>query len=235
MRSADYLHTRFEASKPNGVSFFPRIDKPNAVAIIPVLSHYSIRQLTYEGDVLHAIAGILHAFVESCPDFSHHWGLPVISNVLYDDHDQAITAESRPWTTSLVFLLSLSWIHALGSIGRFERREGFPSWSWSGWKGALNFYWWSRNAKAISFSPDYSNARLSVSDTIFSKNIRVNAEMLDGSYRSDGTDPDSTAREIGHRHLFPARPGTAMDLLHSVLANSSSAIGRPRGPHSEPL
>jgi hypothetical protein len=72
------------------------------------LTSYLRRNLSYEGDVLNAFAGILDAFSPTLGAF--RWGIPI----LYPD-------------------IMLTWNFPLAYP--IKRRAGFPSWSWAGWTG----------------------------------------------------------------------------------------------------
>ena len=77
-----------------------------------VLFYYTPRDMTYESDSLRALAGICHRVgkTTSCRFLE---GIPVASFDLY--------LGFMPQVTGLV------------------RRQGFPSWSWAGWKGHLGY------------------------------------------------------------------------------------------------
>ena len=78
-----------------------------------LVKNYSRKALTYDSDALNAISAILAKLQESqiYPD-GFHWGLPL------DQFEGGLT-----WSCSSDLI----------------RREGFPSWSWLGWKGHINF------------------------------------------------------------------------------------------------
>lgn len=75
------------------------------------LNLYSYRNMKYAGDALRAFAGVLQRLETIYPK-SFFWGLPI------EDFDWALV-----------------WRSQAPPI----RREGFPSWSWAGWRGPL-FY-----------------------------------------------------------------------------------------------
>jgi len=74
-------------------------------AYSPLVRDYTKRKLTFEGDMLNAFQGIEGALRRSLGEF--YWGLP-----LY------LLAQSLGW---------------LATTGDIKRREGFPSFSWTGW------------------------------------------------------------------------------------------------------
>ncbi|KAL0941519.1 tol protein [Colletotrichum truncatum] len=84
------------------------------------LGEYLRRDLTFDSDILDAFRGVLSAFEHkfSTPMKSLH-GIPIYSTLFS--------------TTDLeAFVFGLSW----WSVGHQEpqRRPGFPSWTWAGWK-----------------------------------------------------------------------------------------------------
>ncbi|KAH6870659.1 heterokaryon incompatibility protein-domain-containing protein, partial [Alternaria rosae] len=80
------------------------------------ISNYSMRTLSYQGDILNALLGIL-AYYRRENGVCHLWGIPFSTFVL---------APTPAQPTHLDFDLGLRWI----VNGPSSRREGFPSWSW---------------------------------------------------------------------------------------------------------
>lgn len=79
------------------------------------LRQYTLRQLTYDSDILDAFRGILRSFEKN--DIYHIWGIPfgLGKESLYERCMQ----------------FCLCW-----RVGpKSQRRLGFPSWSWTGWCG----------------------------------------------------------------------------------------------------
>jgi hypothetical protein len=120
---------------------------------------YTRRKLTYESDILKAITGVLQAWVkeDSSDGYSsyHFQGIPFCD------------AESKDsgWKRSEVrgfchrFATGLSWDLSAPSM----RREGWPSWSWTGWKAQ------------VSDKPDHC------SDMGYgSSNLEIRIELEDG-------------------------------------------------------
>ena len=75
------------------------------------LNLYSYRTMTYPEDAIRAFAGVLQRLETIYPD-GFFWGLP------FEDFDWA-----------------LLWRPQVPHV----RREGFPTWSWAGWRGPLFF------------------------------------------------------------------------------------------------
>ncbi|KIM99873.1 hypothetical protein OIDMADRAFT_126407 [Oidiodendron maius Zn] len=93
---------------------------------------YTQRSLTYDSDILNAFQGLLREY-ETRRGFKiyHVWGVPTISCIKKTfgggDHQSVVK------TSLQGFMLGLCWFLKSPS----ERRVGFPSWSWVGWKGII--------------------------------------------------------------------------------------------------
>lgn len=90
---------------------------------------YLTRSLSYDDDILNALLGVMRA---SCPVLgSYYWGMP-----------------------TKYFAQCLLWSNQYA----FNRRQGFPSWSWSGWhhpKGVENgFEFYNGNKQRLKWGPD---------------------------------------------------------------------------------
>ncbi|CAG8978759.1 hypothetical protein HYALB_00012744 [Hymenoscyphus albidus] len=107
-------------------------------AIFSLVSEYSKRNLSFPVDALNAFEGILSAFNSRETSVKAHWGIPILPN---DNANHPNFQGSR--IASL--LLGLSWYHQDNAL--VHRREGFPSWSWTGWKGYSIEYSYSLRSK----------------------------------------------------------------------------------------
>lgn len=113
--------------------------------IYPILCDYTRRQLSHDHNILDAARGVLAYFEDQHPQtFRHLWGLPFF-----------LDADTGSIAKGLTF--SLFW----NSYSSCKRREGFPSWSWTGWKGS------------IMFNKRYQDC---------SKRVEVRIELDDGSF-----------------------------------------------------
>jgi hypothetical protein len=108
------------------------------LSILEILKKYSKRDLSHETDILFAISGILNALEAHNSDFRHCWGLPIPSIPISSMRDKPII--SRPLLVPLIFCLALGWDHDAHLAGNVQRRAGFPSWSWCGWKGPIGSF-----------------------------------------------------------------------------------------------
>lgn len=86
-----------------------------------MLGIYNRRPLTYSGDILNAITGILNRIQERNSDiFRHIQGLPVVSD----------SALRETWNMGI--FRALHWCRPDQTSNCERRRLGLPSWSWTG-------------------------------------------------------------------------------------------------------
>lgn len=107
------------------------------------LGEYTERRLTFEFDILDAFLGVMQVFTELkvAPEAYHLCGIPILPVDRGRPKDPKVIESSQ---TS--FVRSLCW--NLDKPG--ERRRGFPSWSWTGWKGIVS----GCSGPNRQFSPD---------------------------------------------------------------------------------
>ncbi|KAF2812838.1 HET-domain-containing protein, partial [Mytilinidion resinicola] len=90
------------------------------------IAEYSARTLSYDSDALEAMLGIFSAFTQRQDP-----GVPIVTTA----KSLAYRSDSwRRWSTKsrgAQFATGLCWSHAAPA----RRRQGFPSWSWTGWVG----------------------------------------------------------------------------------------------------
>src|SRR4051812_44085518 len=76
------------------------------------VTKYTQRSLPYDSDILNGISGILRMFEDGASPVKNFYGVPI---------------------SGTDFSLGLWW-----TLERpLKRRTGFPSWSWTGWIGAV--------------------------------------------------------------------------------------------------
>lgn len=85
------------------------------------MAEYTARSLTFESDTLNAFLGALRHFRNPECSISHVWGVPVLWS-------------SAKWSAMEGFATGLCWISFFPTSQVIERRFGFPSWSWTGWR-----------------------------------------------------------------------------------------------------
>jgi hypothetical protein len=86
------------------------------------IAEYTARSLTFESDTVNAFLGILEHFRNPECSISHVWGVPVL------------WSSAAKWSAMEGFATGLCWIGFFPTTQVIERRFGFPSWSWAGWK-----------------------------------------------------------------------------------------------------
>ncbi|KAH7068982.1 heterokaryon incompatibility protein-domain-containing protein [Paraphoma chrysanthemicola] len=90
-----------------------------------LLNNYLGRQLSYDTDILDAFSGVLNA--EGATIGPSFWGLPY-----------TILARALFWDTNNVSIIQPGQHYFKSSEFSMARRDGFPSWSWTGWKISKN-------------------------------------------------------------------------------------------------
>ena len=99
------------------------------------IAEYSKRDLTYTSDALNAMLGILRAMEDRSPPLRHFWGVPVSSEPgLWFLGDTGTWKTADRESAGVALMTGLCWT----LIRPAERRLGFPSWSWTGWEGAVD-------------------------------------------------------------------------------------------------
>ena len=90
----------------------------NVLSLQKQIAAYSGKDLTYDSDILNACMGLLNSYrLSKIQPVYQIWGVPL-----------------EPSERGGV-LMRLTWHHKRPTF----RRKGFPSWSWAGWKGAVDF------------------------------------------------------------------------------------------------
>ncbi|EXM19810.1 hypothetical protein FOTG_12253 [Fusarium oxysporum f. sp. vasinfectum 25433] len=115
---------------------------PRSWRFMTDLEAYSKRELTYDSDVLRAMEGVFGFYAQLEPSVEQCWGLPLrwvgcelssldeqnIYRIARSKHDDVVGA--LLW--AMLWEPAWSEIHILKT--GFAKRNGFPTWSWSGWK-----------------------------------------------------------------------------------------------------
>lgn len=94
-----------------------------------IIMEYTSRELSFDLDSLNGIVGCLHFMQRIEPAVRHISGLPCLT---------AEEPEDADLVTKCLFF-SLCWYHDAGIKPR--RRAGFPSWTWAGWAGPVDWMW----------------------------------------------------------------------------------------------
>jgi hypothetical protein len=116
------------------------------------INEYLRRSLSYEGDILDAFRGVLAAYERQ-----------------FSSSRRTLAALPVPVGAALTALTScLSWRwwcsgRDTPALRRMERRAGFPSWTWLGWKVPRPISFWSggcRTTALVDASVEYANGLL---------------------------------------------------------------------------
>nr|RBR00794.1 hypothetical protein FVER53263_11037 [Fusarium verticillioides] len=115
---------------------------PSSRRFMTNLEAYSKRELTYDSDVLRAMEGIFGFYAQLEPSVEQYWGLPLrwvgcqLSNL--DRKDVYHVAKAKYNDVVGALLWAMLWEPRWSEIDipktGFTKRDGFPTWSWSGWK-----------------------------------------------------------------------------------------------------
>jgi hypothetical protein len=113
--------TAFHAFNSNQHSIQPTITE-----ILIHTENFTSRKLSYSSDSLNAFRGIIRKFENSSLGMiSFIWGLP-------------FRLESKELALA-TFAVSITWRHVNKGSEVPQRRRTFPSWSWVGWEGIVEF------------------------------------------------------------------------------------------------
>ncbi|KAL9106456.1 MAG: hypothetical protein Q9227_008544 [Pyrenula ochraceoflavens] len=123
----------------------------NPWEILQNISEYSNRNLTNHSDALNAMLGVLRRFEEGKSHTRHFWGVPILPAMIRCPQNGRPQHIQRSITDG--FVAGLCWKHETGKEG--QRREDFPSWSWTGWTCALRptSVYYTREAKRVCEVP----------------------------------------------------------------------------------
>lgn len=107
---------------------FGRRDIPQRAQVYTHIQEYTQREMSRQSDALNALLGVLHKLQDHDDEPIYHLcGVPIF---LVDNN-----------TLSQSFLLGLNWWFRENPRGRnVKRRNDFPSWSWTGWDGAISYF-----------------------------------------------------------------------------------------------
>ncbi|KAL9476618.1 hypothetical protein ACSS6W_006459 [Trichoderma asperelloides] len=95
---------------------------------LTAIEEYTCRELRYQHDSLNAFVGLIKKYEEAHDPIIQLWGIPT-------------TIKRREWTERF-FTHALCWSHEYSCWDghlRPCRRPDFPSWSWAGWAGKVNY------------------------------------------------------------------------------------------------
>jgi len=90
------------------------------------IAAYTKRALSYDDDSFNGILGIMGFLQTPETALQHFWGMPFT---------EAPEHPHSKWHPTHCILIHLLWQH----VSKSRRRKHFPSWSWTGWQGCLQF------------------------------------------------------------------------------------------------
>ncbi|KAL2066388.1 hypothetical protein VTL71DRAFT_2459 [Oculimacula yallundae] len=91
------------------------------------IREYTERELTYPDDILNGALGFLRTYEDTNYPITQFWGVPIMKYV-QDNETMAIKTVRSSKEAFIDGILSFNIESSL-------RRQGFPSWSWTGWYG----------------------------------------------------------------------------------------------------
>ncbi|VUC27618.1 unnamed protein product [Clonostachys rosea] len=121
----------------------PRDNLPRSWRFMTDVEEYSRRELTYDSDVLRAMDGVFGFYAQLEPSVEQYWGLPLRwagCKLSIGDRQTPVyrLAISKHGDVAGALLWAMLWKSAWSEVQNIEaglaRRNGFPTWSWSGWK-----------------------------------------------------------------------------------------------------
>jgi hypothetical protein len=169
-RDQPYLHSLYRVDPHMGI--FPLdgcgVDPWD---IYGRITEYSQRSLTYEADILKGMLGIFRAFEREKNPIRHLHGIAFPQMALLSPNSTTSEGNSKRRLPS--FSESLRWKLKVPSA----RRDGFPSWSWTGWFGTIV---WPTTYSSGAF-PHRTPRRLEHprDPKVNEKAIRVSVELRD--------------------------------------------------------
>jgi Heterokaryon incompatibility protein (HET) len=118
--------------------------------IITRIEEYSRRSLTNDSDILNGILGILRAFETSIHATRQCWGVPILSVPPEIIKSATKSGKKNLGAQAWGFVAGLGWTLSEPST----RRLGFPSWSWTGWAGSVQWGIDHNSLREITIDPD---------------------------------------------------------------------------------
>lgn len=140
---------------------FPFCGEAGLPELTSLIREYSSRNLTEPSDVLDAFWAVFRMFERAKRPIYHIWGVPMLSATARRNPKDPKDESCRD-----TFLYGLSWKKSETSSHSFQRRPGFPSWSWTGWIGEVEYPssgWYSGQGSNVSLEVQ-SGAVLSLDD-----------------------------------------------------------------------
>ncbi|KAK8037705.1 HET-domain-containing protein [Apiospora marii] len=181
---------------------------------------FSQRKLSFDSDSLNAFGGMIKRF-ESLErgNLRHLWGVP-----FFDQHDDSSPGDIVDYAG--FFLAGLCWQHVATTSSRSNtkqptpplspprRRKRFPSWSWTGWEGAVTWPHVEETYEVRARDPDIGLASIQLS-------------FEDGTTRSIPNLRLSPQPGADRRPIMDQYPKSLLLQTSAVPANAIPRPGRP--------
>ncbi|KAK7753512.1 hypothetical protein SLS62_004587 [Diatrype stigma] len=150
------IKNEYELDDPRG-AFWVELE-----IFLGLMKEYLEKEMTFDGDVINGFTGVMKVFARQDPNFQTLQGLPVfgLSNHLQlkpielrstvkktggSESCHTLQQEDFEDFRKAVFVNVLNWHHEPAASKRATRRDGFPSWSWAGWKGMPSWEYMPKN------------------------------------------------------------------------------------------
>ncbi|KAI8651984.1 HET domain-containing protein [Fusarium sp. Ph1] len=148
--------SRFKASFCDGVNLgmFPRQLGRTEWEVMQRITQYSAKSLSDPSDILNGVSGVLRALKQSPHKIRHCKGVPFLprpprpSGIEQKRAQEAYDAYK--WSPTVGFCAGLCWI----VTKTLKRRNGFPSWSWTGWNGEIDSAFTEREWRQLKSTLD---------------------------------------------------------------------------------
>ncbi|KAI1325729.1 heterokaryon incompatibility protein-domain-containing protein [Xylariaceae sp. FL0255] len=157
LHTQNQQHFKFSFCCGNNTRLFPRRLGRTGWEVCERIKDYSLRSLKKDADILDGFMGILRSLEHGPRKLQHCLGVPVLPPPAMrfgkkekddENRDRAITE----WSPTAGLCYGLCW----GTVSPFTshtgiraRREGFPSWSWTGCKTRIKWPYEERNMRHI--------------------------------------------------------------------------------------
>jgi hypothetical protein len=141
-QNGHYFKSEFCHDENRNIGLFPKKLGSSLWDIKQRIREYSKRNLTDPNDILNGILGILNVFERGPLRMAHVHGVPVFPMrpkellcLEFGDYPEKSKPEVDEWSLAKGFCHGLCWDRKRLA----ERRTGFPSWSWTGWHGVVEW------------------------------------------------------------------------------------------------
>jgi hypothetical protein len=111
----------------------------SALRLVDHISRYTKTELTYQSDVMNAMRGLFASFAKATPSVQQWWGIPTSAEGYNPVADEVDEYDYDFGHASYIGTICHGLLWTPRSSSSITRREGFPSWSWVGWVGPIEW------------------------------------------------------------------------------------------------